>query len=181
MRFDVEVDPIEDPDPSRTKHLILKNRLASWSQSVYSVPFLDKIVPNRDYPYEGFSLIVTGENYHVLDGIAIGVKLNDGYVKLKPAIVRAHPWKMKYGYDGEASIDVEYYLANWDKTGASATIDIKSSRSDVSIVVEPIVDIRHMYADSNPLSHYCEVIDDKMLIERSNISLLIAGSKEPEI
>ncbi|MDY6931828.1 MAG: amylo-alpha-1,6-glucosidase, partial [Halobacteriota archaeon] len=75
----------------------------------------------------------------------------------------------------------EYYLANWDKTGASATIDIKSSRSDVSIVVEPIVDIRHMYADSNPLSHYCEVIDDKMLIERSNISLLIAGSKEPEI
>ncbi|MDY6865531.1 MAG: amylo-alpha-1,6-glucosidase [Halobacteriota archaeon] len=181
MRFDVEVDPVEGPDPSRTKHLILKNKLASWSQSVYSVPFSDKMIPNRDYSYEGFSMIVSGENYHVLDGIAIGVILDGKYIGLRPENVRAHPWKMRYGYEGEAAIDVEYYLVGTDSSGASAVVNIRCNREDVSIAVEPLVDIRHMYADSNPLAHYAEVIDGKMLIGRDNISLLIEGSKEPDI
>jgi len=45
---------------------------ASWSQSVFSVSFKDlseKIIPNRDYPYEGLSVLIEGENFHFLDGI----------------------------------------------------------------------------------------------------------------
>ena len=70
MNFKVEIPPVEHKNPALTKHLVLKRPQALWSQSVFSVPFGDlseKIVPNRDYPYEGLSVLIRGENSHFLD------------------------------------------------------------------------------------------------------------------
>ncbi len=56
--------PAEEADePAFTRHLILKRPQASWSQSVFSVPLGEKIVPNRDYPSDAILLafIAAGE------------------------------------------------------------------------------------------------------------------------
>ncbi|GAH89729.1 unnamed protein product, partial [marine sediment metagenome] len=44
---------------------------------------MEKIVPNRDYPYEGLSVLIEGANFHFLDGIAVGVKKGKRYAKLR--------------------------------------------------------------------------------------------------
>ncbi|MDY6964863.1 MAG: amylo-alpha-1,6-glucosidase [Halobacteriota archaeon] len=177
MRFDLEIDPIEDRDPSITKHLILKRRQASWSQSVFSVPLFDKIVPNRDYPYEGLSLVVRGENYHILDAIAIGLKEGGRDILLKPSKVIAYPWKMVYLYEGRVPVKVEYYLLDTDSAGIAAHILIETYAKNASVVLEPIIDIRHMYEDSEPLAHWCKVTDRGMMIGRDDITLLIETPK----
>ena len=173
MKFDVEIEPREEQNPAKTKHLILKRNYASWSQSVFSVPFSDKVVPNRDYPYEGLSLIVGGGNYHILDAIAVGLK-KDSFISLKPTKVIANPWRMTYLYEGEdESLVVSYYLLDVCSGGAAAHISIETSAKDASIVVEPIMDIRHMYDESNPGEHKTKKTDKGLLINKDNIFTLI--------
>ena len=173
MKFDVEIEPREEQNPARTKHLILKRNYASWSQSVFSVPFSGKIVPNRDYPYEGLSLIVGGGNYHILDAIAVGLK-KESYVNLKPVNVIANPWRMTYFYEGDdESLVVSYYLLDVCSGGAAAHISVETSAKDASIVVEPLMDIRYMYDDSNPDDHKTKTTDRGMMIRKDNIFALI--------
>lgn len=169
MNLSVDLQPVEDKNPAKTRHVILKRPQASWSQSVFSVPFENKIIPNRDYPYEGLSVLINGENFHFLDGVAVGVKKGPRYIKLRAKKVSAFPWKMIYYYRNEGegiNLLVSYYLMNigTKQNGISACVSLESNAS--SVVIEPIVDIRHMYSDSEPEEHFCKAISDGMLIRR---------------
>ena len=176
MNFNVVVEPREEENPARTRHLILKRDYASWSQSVFSVPFSEKIVPNRDYPYEGLSLIVGGGNYHILDAIAVGLK-RESFIRLEPTKVITNPWRMTYIYEGDGeSLVVSYYLLDVCSGGAAAHISIETSEKDASIAVEPLMDIRHMYSGSNPSAHKVKMTDKGMIIRRDNIFTLIETS-----
>lgn len=106
---------MEDKNPALTRHAIIKRPQASWSQSVFSVPLGNKIIPNRDYPYEGLSVLINGENFHFLDGIAVGVKKDGEYVELSAKNVNVSPWKMSYSYENELArlnLTTSYYLMN---------------------------------------------------------------------
>jgi hypothetical protein len=160
---------------------------ASWSQSVFSVPFGDlseKIIPNRDYPYEGLSVLIEGENFHFLDGIAVGVKRGLRYIKLRAKKVTVFPWKMSYYYENEEeslNLAVTYYLMDIGarQNGITACVSVESNAS--SVVIEPIVDIRHMYDESAPERHFCRAISDGMLIRRDEKCISLRTVNECEV
>jgi hypothetical protein len=169
MNLSIDLHPVEDKNPALTRHAIIKRPQASWSQSVFSVPFGNKIIPNRDYPYEGLSVLINGENFHFLDGIAVGVKKDGEYVALSAKNVNVSPWKMSYSYGNEAehvSLTISYYLMNIGgrQNGITACFLLESDAP--AVVIEPIVDIRHMYDYSEPGGHFSSALNDGMLIRR---------------
>jgi glycogen debranching enzyme len=183
MNLSIDLHPVEDKNPALTRHAIIKRPQASWSQSVFSVPLGNKIIPNRDYPYEGLSVLINGENYHFLDGIAVGVKKDGEYVALSAKNVNVSPWKMSYSYGNEAehvSLTASYYLMNigTKQNGCTACFLLESNalspyracgvvgQSPTAVVIEPIVDIRHMYDYSEPEGHFSSALNDGMLIRR---------------
>ena len=189
MNLSIDLLPVEDKNPARTRHAIIKRPQASWSQSVFSVPFGDlseKIIPNRDYPYEGLSVLVNGENFHFLDGIAVGVKKGSRHIKLRTKKVTAFPWKMIYYYENEedlrkVNLAVTYYLDDIGtrQNGITACVSLESNAS--SVVIEPIVDIRHMYEGSAPKRHFCKALNDGMLIFRDEKCISMRTANECEV
>ncbi|MGC9444013.1 MAG: amylo-alpha-1,6-glucosidase [Candidatus Methanospirareceae archaeon] len=176
-RFCVTLPPEEDPNPACTRHVILKRPQASWSQSVFSVSVGEKIVPNRDYPYEGLSALLDGENYHFLDGLAMGVKQGDDYLKLAATAVTVSPWLASFTYRTEAghhALSVQYYLMNTGaaQNGVTACVSVESTASKVAI--EPLVDIRHMYEPSLPEEHICRALPNGLVIARAGNHIAIA-------
>jgi len=189
MNLSIELQPVEEENPALTRHVIVKRTPASWSQSVFSVPFGDlseKIIPNRDYPYEGLSVLIEGENFHFLDGIAVGAKKGSRYIKLRAKKVTAFPWKIIYYYENKedlrkVNLAVTYYLMNIGarQNSVSACVSLESNAS--SIVIEPIVDIRHMYEESAPERHFCKALSDGMLIWRGEKSISLRTENECEV
>ncbi len=176
-RFCVTLPPDEDPNPARTRHVILKRPHASWSHSVFSVPVGEKIMPNRDYPYEGLSVLLDGENYHFLDGLALGVTQGGEYLKLAATEVTVSPWLVSFTYRTEAghhSLSAHYYLlsAGSAHNGVTACVSVESTASKV--VIEPLVDIRHMYEFSRPDEHVCTALPNGLLIARAGKYVSIA-------
>ncbi|MBN1455133.1 MAG: hypothetical protein JW945_02620 [Methanomicrobia archaeon] len=176
-RFCVTLSPEEDPHPARTRHVILKRPHASWSQSVFSVPLGEKFIPNRDYPYEGLSVLLDGENYHFMDGLALGVKQGDDHLKLTATQVTVSPWLVSFAYKSEAGhhyLRAHYYLlsAGSAQNGITACVAVESTASGV--VIEPLVDIRHMYELSRPEEHVCRALPNGLLIERAAKYMAIA-------
>ncbi|NYZ75139.1 hypothetical protein H0O03_02650, partial [Candidatus Micrarchaeota archaeon] len=74
-------------------------------------------------------------------------------ISLKPARVKVFPWAAKYFYEaGEGELCVEYYLFS----AAPRTLGVFFSLTGSgrrSVLVKPLVDLRHMYADSVPEAH----------------------------
>ncbi len=184
MNLSIDLLPVESQNPARTRHAIIKRPRASWSQSVFSVPLGNKIIPNRDYPYEGLSVLIEGENFHFLDGIAVGVKKEGEYVELSAKNVNVSPWRMNYYYENEAErlkLTTSYYLMNSGamQNGITACVSLESNAS--SVVIEPIVDIRHMYEGSAPKRHSCKTLNDGMLIWRDEKCISIRTVNECDV
>jgi glycogen debranching enzyme len=184
MDFTIRLQPEEKRNPARTKHAILKCPQASWAQSVFSVPLGSKVVPNRDYPYEGLSVLLEGENYHFLDGLAAGLKKDGAYVPLVATRVSVWPWKMRYTYENrteDIQLDAWYYLLQMgaQQEGITACVSLESNAS--SVIIEPLVDIRHMYAPSAPGEQFCTVRRDGMLISRDDKLLSIRAAQACEL
>jgi len=184
MNLSIDLQPVEERNPALTRHAMLKRPQASWSQSVFSVSLGNKIIPNRDYPYEGLSVLISGENFHFLDGIAVGVKKDGEYVELSAKNVNASPWKMSYSYENEAerlNLTTSYYLMNIGakQNGITACLALESTAP--SVVIEPIVDIRHMYDHSEPEGHFSTALNDGMLIRRDEKCISIRTVNECEV
>lgn len=186
MNFKVEIPSVEHKNHAVTRHVILKRPQASWSQSVFSVPFGDspeKIVPNRDYPYEGLSVLIEGANFHFLDGIAVGVKKGAQYAKLLAKKVTVSPWNAIYYYENEAGVNlaISYYLMNIGAkpNGVTACVSLESNAT--SVVIEPIVDIRHMYDYSEPEEHFSNALNDGLRIWKDEKCISIRTVNECEV
>src|SRR5665648_619328 len=167
----VDVEPIEDTNPFITKHAILKTTGASYSHSVFSASINNKQVPNRDYPYEGLTAIINNENWKFLDGIAIGLLQDGAPLPLTPTTVTIRPWQHIFRYahktgvleasymlDSPSTADgVVCYLTLANKTDPKTTATMLEE-SGIQIIAEPLFDIRHMYAQSEPDA--CEIIHE---------------------
>lgn len=138
---------------SRTRHVILKRRSASLSQSAFSCQVFEKVAPNRDYPYEGLFAMVGPDYWKFIDTIALGVQSNGRQLKLAPAEVKATPWSCEYSYEADGlAIRAMYYLYKVNN-GASGYMDVSiegpGARSS-KISFEPYFDVRFMYDQSAP-------------------------------
>lgn len=161
---------------ARTSRAVLMAPSAEWIQSAYSAAFVIQgkrlIAPNRDYPYEGLSAHHAGENWRYLDCVALALRRADGtWLELDPDPsgrgVRLTPWSTTYRYTAylegrEGSsfpLEVTYYLASESDPGlATACVWIRSPEApsaagDLTLVVQPFLDIRHMYAGSDFEGH----------------------------
>jgi len=154
-------------------HTILKRPAASWSHSVYSVPFAGKIIPNRDYPYEGLSYVLDGKNHHILDGIAIGIVGHE----LKPSRVLAYPWKVIYSYSGDVKLDVDYYLLGINGNPGRIVIRVNEP---CTLEIEPLVDIRWMYDHSDPSAHRVDEHDNGLSFGKGEIHAAVVTSSPCE-
>ncbi len=173
MPLYVKLSPRESDRPEKTIHTVLKRPQASWAQSVFSVTANMKLMPNRDYPYEGLSMVVDDDNWHILDGIAVGLTGEGG--RLEQRGVTAYPWKTIYHYaKDDLNLDVEYYLLRTNRQVAAARVLFTASRP-VGVAVEPFADIRHMYDSSHPREH-AQYMDEKLLmVDRDGIKVLIGS------
>ncbi|HDM37063.1 MAG TPA: hypothetical protein ENG09_07500, partial [Candidatus Syntrophoarchaeum butanivorans] len=160
MTNDIELLPEEDPEAYKTLHIILKSPSSSFSQSVYSVPFNGKLIPNRDYPYEGLSMMIGSENWHILDGVALGSRGD-----LIPEKVIASHERVLYLYRMmEGWLEAEYRLSE----RGDLVIDL---RSEERITMEPLFDIRHMYDRSRPHDHHVITLDRGFITEKDGVEV----------
>jgi hypothetical protein len=142
---------------ARNRRAVLMTTSAEWSQSLYSCLFESGgrrlIAPNRDYPYEGLLAHQEGENWKILDCVAVGLRDAAGaYLKLQPDPVTLDPWQVTYAYraQGEVPLRVTYYLAS--PAGPEATtgcvsvyVPAGAGRRGLTQVVQPLQDNRHIY------------------------------------
>jgi hypothetical protein len=162
---------------ARNERTLLMTTSVEWTQSVYSCQLVTNakrfIVPNRDYPYEGLLALHKGENWKYLDCVAVGLRQRDGsYLSAAPAhltaAVEVDPWRSVYNYCAtvpesglQVPFSVIYYLGSrHSPEGADiACVDVyvPARRFDIAqqlvLVVQPFLDIRHMYRGSNPRGH----------------------------
>jgi hypothetical protein len=166
--FSVVIPPTENLDGggSRTRHVILKRRHASLSQSVFSCRIGDKIAPNRDYPYEGLYVLLDGDYWKFIDTIAFGVRTGDRWLALEPKTVRASPWDCEFSYQAEGlSARVKYFL--FEAPGGAGVMDVSlqgKNAGDATVVLEPFFDLRFMYDQSAPDAHHADVVDGALVV-----------------
>jgi hypothetical protein len=168
----IEFSAEESPDWGYARNLraILKRPFAEWSSSISSTSLSIKtpygtsgyIVPNRDFPYEGLFGIVYRENWKFLDSLPIGIYFENEWINIRPNHVMVAPWKCCYEYifninDSEGKLQVEYYLLSALRKCAlkiGVSIDLQSIHQGHGfLVMDPFIDIRHMYGPSNPEEH----------------------------
>jgi hypothetical protein len=170
----IKVPPVEAPDWgfARNCRTVLMTPSAEWVQSVYSATFELHgkvfITPNRDYAYEGFLASHGGEHWKFIDSIAIGLRDRQGrYLSLAAAGegVSVTPWRATYSYVGTvdhppAAASVPFavtyrLLSEASPLMSSGSVEIlvpaSAAVSDLglTVVVQPFLDIRHMYAGSS--------------------------------
>jgi hypothetical protein len=166
--FSVALPPVENLDGggSRTRHVILKRRHASLSQSVFSCRIGEKIAPNRDYPYEGLYVLSDNDYWKFIDTLAFGVRAGDQWLALEPKSVRASPWDCEYAYEADGlSARVDYYL--YDARGGAGIMNVTlrgELADDATIVLEPFFDIRFMYDPSTPDAHRASVVSGALTV-----------------
>jgi len=173
LDFDFPAENERDWDGARTKRSVLMTHSAEWVQSTFSCPFrMGKkklIAPNRDHPYEGLLAYADGEHWKFIDCIGIGLECQDGTpVSLvhSESTVRLNPWSVTYGYrcavPGGANLPftVTYRLHSVGSpevvTGSVELAFPKGlviGRHRVTPVIVPVVDVRHMYGDTD-ISQY---------------------------
>ena len=168
----IELTPKEAPDWGYARNLraFLRRPLAEWSSSLFSVPLLINssyglsrfVVPNRDFPYEGLLGMTDRENWKFLDSLPIGIYFENEWLNLEPSKIVVSPWKCSYEYtfnnhNSKGTMQVEYYLGSaTNKCGLRVGVSIDLSEiSDGHgfLVLNPLVDIRHMYSQSIPEEH----------------------------
>lgn len=172
-----DYDPVENPDWgfARTNRFILRNSLAEFGLSAYSVPIdlsfkskqLHLTAPNRDYPYEGLLALTKGENWKFLDCFAFSIIKEGNVLNLHHKKVYASTWLLNYTYDikdgdkNQGLLKTLYWLGENNNACLNLEIEIDSSKKNFELILAPFVDIRHIYSDSEPEKHVIKVIKNK--------------------
>ena len=185
-----EFESAENPDWNfaRTRRSVLMIPSAEWVQSMFSCQFQSRdrtfVVPNRDYPYEGLLVHQDGENWKFIDCIGIAIQtgdgrqlsfLNNGF----PPAVRVTPWQATYCYTAvlpadatlplpaEVPISVRYQLHS-ASTGQRITGSFEVAfppgrlgrRQGMILTIQPLLDIRHMFGQSDFAGCSVEIPDE---------------------
>jgi glycogen debranching enzyme len=193
-----DYDPIENPDWgfARTNRFILRNEIAEFGLSAYSVlidlsfksEHLHLTAPNRDYPYEGLLALTRGENWKFLDCFAFGIIKEENAMNLYPKKVSASTWLLNYTYDikdkdeHQGLLKTSYWLGEDEHACLNLEIEIDSFKKGFELILAPFVDIRHICSDSEPEKHAIKVIKNKnhpmVYVEKDERSLTIFTSNE---
>ncbi|MBI5225364.1 hypothetical protein HY989_05850 [Candidatus Micrarchaeota archaeon] len=173
----IEVLPTEDPDWgfARNKRSLQRTQFSEFSQGVYSASLNQLAIPNRDYSYEGLFGIFDSENWKFLDGMAFGIKANGAIFNLIPKNVEIFPWKAIYNYSIENTSQefsaTFYLLKETNFPVLSVKFAFSGELPNPEIIIEPLIDIRHMYLQSSALGHKTTLHPTHIEISRDSKSI----------
>lgn len=182
----MRIETVEDMDwgGARTRQSVLLSGRTCWSQSVFPCRLGSwHWIPNRDYPYQGLTHVLdTGENWKFLDGLGIGVE----GVNLSPKEAIITPEVAEYAYklsggDNETVLSITFRI---DPKTDSGVVEIQAFAglgSERNISFMPLVDIRHMYAASNPFAHRAGSAKSAILAERDGKIVAVKRMHGPAI
>jgi hypothetical protein len=167
----------------RTKRFLLRVPVAEFGLSCASVKTMigniEYIMPNRDYSYEGFSVLLDLENWKISDGFAFSIFDEDKnkFVAPEPLELTVKPNSVVYSYvfNGD-KIFVTYQLVDLENA-ARLKVRLNSTKR-VRMRIVPFMDIRHVYDNSMPNEHYVdEVAGNYLSMHRGNygVQILIHG------
>lgn len=184
----MELAPEESPDwgCARSQRVVLMAPSAEWVQAVFSSTWEDGsgnhfITPNRDYPYEGLLAHQGGEHWKFVDCIALGVRdVNGGplLVTRDPARkVQVTPWRATYTYlasypgaDKESDLPfaASYYLSSCSSpelvtAGLYVYFPVSAMNKGLTLIIQPVLDIRHMYGSSDYAAYRVHADDQHRL------------------
>ncbi len=167
--------PEEGPDPFRIKRVVLRRPNAEACWSCHSVKVGELVTPNRDYAAEGFSAILGGTQYKILDAYAFGLlDAERNHVSLSAKSVAVSPWSATYSYHfgeqgegGGGELNVTYLLPSHAEAMLCTVFSLdkaSGSGSAFRIVVRPMV-VLGFPANSGPDSKVsCRVDESRRLV-----------------
>ncbi len=172
LTFDYEPKENSDWGFARTNRFVLRNTLAEFSLSAYSVPVdfsfqskhLHLTAPNRDYPYEGLLALTKGESWKFLDCFAFGIIREGTALELRPKKVSASTWLLEYLYDidceneHQGSLKTSYWLSEDESACLNLDFKIDSLEDNLELLVAPFLDIRHVFSESEPEKHAIRIM-----------------------
>lgn len=137
-------------DPFRTTRALIRNKSSEACWSAFSARLGNLYCPNRDYLCEGFSAILSGSPYKILDSYAIGLcDASKNPAELTPGPVKATPWSATYPYSfssqsGPGTLEVEYSLSHEKHPSLIARFHINSAdefAKNATVLVRPLVSL----------------------------------------
>ncbi len=155
-----------DWDSARTRRLALRAPEAEWCASSLSESIAGGFwAPRCDFSYEGLFCLVNRENWRYLDRVAFQVREGEIPLDVVPGEVRVTPEVVTYTYElgGGGVLEVSYALVEAPPQGVAGglviTYALRGGRTDLTLVLKPIFDIRHMYQPSDAARHRANPVD----------------------
>lgn len=174
VTFTPTVQP--DWDHARTISLALRSPAAEWSQSSITVEESDGFwAPDNLFSYQGLLCLEGHENWKYLDRLAFKLHGPEGPLVLKPGTVAATPESVTYRYETEFGVlSVLVALIEGTANGHGAWVNRwhwDGPTEGYELELKPWVDIRHMYAPSDPGRHRVNPIDGRQvtIVNRNHI------------
>jgi len=138
-------------DPFRTARALIRSKSSEAGWSVFSARIGNLYCPNRDYLCEGFSAILLGSPYKILDAYAIGLcDASKNPVELSPKSVKVTPWSATYSYSfttqsASGTLSVTYFLSHGAHPALITQFALDATAEGVSknlrILVRPLVSL----------------------------------------
>jgi hypothetical protein len=173
---EAEIDIREKRDWSygRNTRVLLRNAVAEFGASAFSVRLGDYWCPNRDYGHEGLCANEDGENWKYADAIAFCLLKEGHALELAPQKVVASPLKADYHYEFDGgSLVVSYYLLEKSSEPTLSVAFSVTGGRGLCLRLKPIADIRSMNADSAPLETAVTAEANGLRISRAGRSMAV--------
>ncbi|MFH1199790.1 MAG: amylo-alpha-1,6-glucosidase, partial [Candidatus Micrarchaeota archaeon] len=172
----------ENPDwgHARNARALLRRSNAEFMQSAFCVEPDGFSTPNRDYPLEGLTAVVGGENWKFLDALPFRMESQGKPLRLRPAGVKIFPWKAEYSFHIEgvaphASLEAGYYLLRSSKFPTLNVLFKLLGARKTTLFLKPFFDIRYMYAASAPQSHSHSFFESELRVRALGKEAVVAS------
>ncbi|MFA6329144.1 MAG: amylo-alpha-1,6-glucosidase [Candidatus Micrarchaeia archaeon] len=173
-------------DPFRTSRTLIRNKSSEACWSAFSARLGDLYCPNRDYLCEGFSALLSGSPYKILDAYAIG--LLDGSknpIELSPKAVNVTPWSATYSYSfssqsGSGILEVAYFLSHGVHPALVTRFHINAAddvAQDAEIIVRPLISLSPACSADCTQDISAVATEDKSLLCTSPLACVGFGSE----
>ncbi len=179
LRVGIDAQEKRDWGSCRTQRVLLRNAVAEFGASAFSVRVGDFWCPNRDYGHEGLTANTGGENWKYVDAICFSLLKDGRAIELTPEKVVASPLNADYHYafDG-GTLVASYYLM--DAAAEPTTLSVVYGISGPAakgrgwrLKVMPLVDIRFMNGQSAPVEHAIALEPKGIRVSRQGKSVAV--------
>lgn len=152
--------PIEEEDWgfARTKRMLLRTPQSEFMHSAFPVRVRDYYCHNRDFPHEGLSAVISGENYKFLDALCFSLREGSEVIELEAQLAQCTPWSFQVSFKATSKgvelghLTVKYFLHSYASSPLlQVSCVLEGNFSQPHLWISPLADIREINSESKPL------------------------------